>query len=485
MLRTIMVATLAVALMPTAQAELPSEQLYKKITSECPDKPEKCFNTYVDRYINGLQSSGINLERETQVVAEAKKRAVTEGGLKIHPEATAYTYRQGGWTDGTFIEKNHYTFYLNPEMKRIELLTVIFRHGLYGVPFSFQELETELKRAPEALVGKQVSTIKVIDHEAVHISYDYADMVPIDEPVYLGTRNYPNNVIDTTGFTLYQYFDDYGHTFVSPNYTVTLGCDGSNGTWWYDNGQDHSLTNGPRMGQRLEGTFAPELSMTWGYQVFLLIRHNDDGSITMAMPDRIRADLGGYLTLANMNNFQTLWPETGIKPSEDTANKPDAETQKPASPPAKPVELYGWTDYQPGQVLDQSMISTFVINRIDAVCSFTMNGTDVYGFVEELEPDQMVCSGGDMITMMTPYDGLTYLRSPVNTFKVISGRNPEKAGETVKALNGQPLCSYEHPPHYGVGYLDAKDQCVQDKNILWAKGKQWSFGSGWSGYRHY
>lgn len=154
----------------------------------------------------------------------------------------------------------------------------------------------------------------------------------------------------------------------------------------------------------------------------------------------------------------------------------------------------GWFKHTPEFTPDalnnqeRMMLSTLNINsKAEYVCRFNFTDdtqqTTLHGYVEQLDDNQFRCTGGKDISYRKSNGVKVNFQSPINQFEWLSSYNEKNKKESITTYNGKPLCSLDTANFYGVGFVNEKNQCVQQPEVYWSNGVRWVFSSSWIDYR--
>ncbi|GEM75334.1 YncE family protein [Vibrio sagamiensis] len=122
------------------------------------------------------------------------------------------------------------------------------------------------------------------------------------------------------------------------------------------------------------------------------------------------------------------------------------------------------------------------------VCRFTQtiegNLKTLYGFVDEVSPNNYQCSFGSEISYHLSDGSMIYPTSEINQFDWLSLHQPSKTGEQVLTEDGMILCSINANGFYGVGFKEGEHACTQTPEVHWSNGRRWYFSSQFGTYNY-
>ncbi|WP_114767516.1 M66 family metalloprotease [Vibrio rhodolitus] len=128
--------------------------------------------------------------------------------------------------------------------------------------------------------------------------------------------------------------------------------------------------------------------------------------------------------------------------------------------------------------------------KSEYVCRFpmTINGNEklLHGYVESFGNGDYQCTGGSDITVRDN-QGEREMVSELNQFEWLSLHDRSQVGAPVIASpqSNATLCSLTKGGEwYGVGFVNAGGQCVQEPEVYWSNGNQWIFSSGYAVHQY-
>lgn len=201
-----------------------------------------------------------------------------------------------------------------------------------------------------------------------------------------------------------------------------------------------------------DGSF--DTGMEFGYEVYLLVKHNEDGTVNIGMPNR---NYEGVLVF-DMKQINVF------KPAYYDMSKPKNGEKATG----------GWTDIAKDASISNSA-TVLIKGQPRTLCRYsTEQGNTQYGYIAELDTAEKVCATGENNLIKSSYNQWQQGFSKPYQFQYLDLRNNEKRGEVVTALRDAKLCVVEHPEYDGVGYVSSNGQCVQD-NVYWKGSAVWKF----------
>lgn len=412
----------------------------------------------IDRYNESALEKGVDVILEEIEIENAIGKAFDDGKFTVNELDGPYRSVEivvSPIAINSYIEDLHNIFYFNTDMSEIKHIIIDFRNGLYG-----------------GYNGKQ------IDNEVVRIERINASLHESSEAVYTAPSwpDFDYQQINVKDFKLYRYKMKNGDSYVTPSYSVLSDSAGSEGEWWPSLGHQPSLNSADVPIQRspeLGGSGNFDADIVFGYEVYLLVKFNEDKSVDIGMPIR---DITGVLTM-DPKNIRTLFLT-----SMDAPSKPKlSDGWFPYTPTFKVEDYSDWT----------SRFATTIIDRFPRfVCRFEQfNGKDdqtVFGYIQVINQDKdqtnAICTTGNQVYIETINGKKESVASDVNKFDLLSLKDTKLTGQKVIAKEDKQLCSINSNGLYGVGYVNNSKQCVQDGNIFWSNGQPWKLSQGWNYY---
>ncbi|MUK51195.1 hypothetical protein [Aliivibrio fischeri] len=415
--------------------------------------------TCLKKYQQSAIKKGGDFTSEDIYVENAIDKTFEDGQFTVNKLANGYRLVESiinPMADNTYFENRHHVFYFNPEMKNMEHILLNFRHGLYG-----------------GKNGKQ------IDNEIVHIERIQASIEELSEVIYV-TPSWPTfeyNLLNLDGFQLYRYNLKNGGIYVTPNYTTLPNSTGSEGEWWPSKGHQPSFEKNifaSSTYQNINGNGSFDTEIQFGYEVYLLVKFNDDKTITLMSPYR---DSNGLLT-TNPKRARTLYPMNNREP-------------------VKPELLNdGWIlntsefDIEKYSDFTSRFATTMVGDYPRFICRFKKfnDGYNhmLFGYVQVLYQDkykkEAICTAGDDVYLITKNGNKEPVKSEINTFEWLSLKDTKLTGKKVTTKYERPLCSINIDNFYGVGLLSKNGVCEQDGDVFGSNDKLWRFSKNWTEY---